>query len=782
MYNVRDQKRLVIVCCLLAAVFCLLFPVSLFAEVSKEEEAFSLAKKTFNEGMYEAGISLFGRFLDNFPSSVSSDEARFYLGQCYFYQKDYLSSSAQFSALLGAKVSLDFREKIYYWIAESYFKQNDFLKACDFYQKLTDEYPHSRYYPRAFYSLGWCLFEQGRFEESKEKFIEFKKAFASDSLSEEADLKIAECLYRLEDYVKLKAHLELIDKSGSASGGRRILKFYLAESCYYAQDYSCAIEKYSEAISLSGEDGLINMIRLGMGWSYLKINDFENSRANFEKILQDNPDEKTTESALLGKALVSQMSARMDEAVEIYNKLISQTKSPNVRFEAYAGKAEALYNLGRCQESVALYDEAGRSLSAEIEKPEMRDRLSYGLGLNYLKMKDFKRALGEFSSLADKTADIKIRTAAFSKMAETYAASGDNENAIGAYKKIIVDYPGCQGCDYAQNNLGVLLLGAGRLKEAIDIFKALIAAYPQSKILDEAVFYLGKAHYMIGDYLSGYLSLRSFKSKFPESRLRTEAAMLEGDCLKSLKRYSEAYDVFSQAAASANDTSVYAALALEAADCLYALGRDDEARERLEGLSSQYPDSDGSRNALWRLASHYFYENKLDLCRHYLLDLLKSHPDASLSDDAHFMTGLCYEKEGRFQEALDSFKKVELNKAGAYPKIAEGYRALANLKEAIFYYRLALDEKKTDSDRLRFGLAECLEESGQAEEAVGIYASIDGDRSLMVKGLLRSAKICENNGKGKEAINFYQKVADLNMEESRFAKERIEAIASSKEQ
>jgi tetratricopeptide (TPR) repeat protein len=756
----------------------LLFASFGYAQALKEEEAFSLAKKTFSEGMYEAAITLFSRFLDNFPSSLSADEARFYLGQCYFYQKDYSSSAVQFNALLNSKSTSEFRGKIYYWIAESYFKQNDFSKAYDFYQKLTAEYPHSNYYLQSFYSLGWCLFEQGKFEEAKERFIEFKKAFTSDALAAEADLKIAQCLYRLQDYVKLKAYLGLLNKSEFGANIQQLLKFYLAESCYYTQDYSCAIEKYSDVLASASEDGIIGLVRLGLGWSYLKSNDYENAKANFDKILQNNPDEEGMENALLGKALVLQMSGKPNETLEIYDMLTSRTKNPAVRFEAYMGKAEALYNLDRCQEAIALYDEAKRSMAAEIEDATATDRLSYGLGLNYLKIKDFKRALDKFSSLADKTADVKIRIAAFSKMAETYAALGDNENAISAYRKILADYPGCESCDYAHNNLGILLSGAGRWDEVIDTFKTLIRAYPQSKVLDEAVFYLGKAYYATGDYLSGYLSLRGFKNKFPDSALKTDAAILEGACLKSLKRYAEAYEVLSQITAPANDISVSTFLTFELADCLYGLGREDEARKHLEALSSQYPDSDGSRNALWRLASHYFYKNRLDLSMQYLLDLLKSNPEASLSDDAYFMVGLCYEKEGRLLEAIDSFKKVEANKAKVYPKIADSYRVLRNFKEAIIYYRLALAEKEIDSPLIRFQLAECLEESGQTEEALELYTQLDDDRSLMVKGLLRGAKICENNGKKKEALSFYQKVVDLNVEESQFAKERMEILIS----
>ena len=62
----------------------------------------------------------------------------------------------------------------------------------------------------AFYSQAWSKFEEGKFEEAKGLFAEFKNKFADPVLSEEADYKIAECLYNLKDYPALKSHLRLL--------------------------------------------------------------------------------------------------------------------------------------------------------------------------------------------------------------------------------------------------------------------------------------------------------------------------------------------------------------------------------------------------------------------------------------------------------------------------------------------------------------------------------------------------------------------------------------------
>lgn len=745
---------------------------------------FVLAKNAFDKELYEAATPLFGRVIDNFPDSARAQEARLYLGQCYFYRKMYdqavkaLMDYSQAAAQSPAKTP----EAWYYWMAEAFFKKNDFSKAYELYQKLLVEYPQSTYAAHAFYSLGWCLFEQGKFKEAEDKFIALKLAFPSSPLAREADSKLAECLYQLKDYTKLKSHLELFFSSVSPGDGddSALLKFYLAESCYYLGDYPSAIENYTQASKQARDNSLIGLIELGLGWCALKTNAYIEAKAHFDRILETQGEGKAAESALLGKALGLQMGLQAEPALESYEKLIAVAKNADTRLDGLLGKAEVLYSLKRYQEAIAVYDEARVSLGAGVDEAQS-SRLSYGAGLVYLKTKDFTNALNEFSSLADKTGDIKIKIASRSKIGEVYLESGDIQKAISAYEGVLRDYPDCQACDYPSWGLAVSLSRLGEYGKAIELFKTIIQKYPQSGLLDEAVFSLGKAYYDSGDYLSSYLSLRNFRDKFPASRLKMEALFLEGLSLQSLKRYQEAYDIFSLGARDSGDAGLSARAELEMGSCLYLLGRIDEALTAFEAIRTRYADSEISRLALFRLASHYLQENKLDLSRRYLLDLIHSRPEAGLLDEAYFALSLCYEREGKYEEALEPLKQVETNKARAYQGMAQAYRAMGKLREAISYYQLSLREKPADASEVQFRLAECLEEAGELKEAMALYSTLQGDDALLVKGLLRCANICENSADLRSALRFYERVAELNVPESKFAIERIETIKGGRE-
>ena len=752
MYKVighRTQVSILLVTCYLLLV------TFGYAELSQEEEALFIAKKALEDGFYEASQTLFSRFLDKFPQSALSAEANFYLGQCYFYQKQYNDAITNFKALLGSKSAGGSRDGVNYWIAEAYFRTNNFTQAYNFYEKLLLEEPESPYSSQALYSSAWCLFEQGKFEPAKERFSEFKNKFPHAALNEEADFKIVECLYNLKDYAKLIAELERIDKkSRDLTGENRekeksaLLKFYFAESCFYLEDYLCAIDNYSKALSLSMDTNLKQLIYLGLGWSYLKSNDYASAKLNFDRALQGGGQEEIRSSG---------------------------QQNPAVVLEAYLGKAGAFYQLKDYPESISAYKEARRYIGNETGEASL-DRLDYGLGLSYLKLGNFDQALGEFASLANRTKDVRVKVSALVKLADTHLESGSLEKALEVYRGILQNYPDCEACDYVQNSYGLGLLNLKRYNQATEVFKTLLALHSHSGVAEEANFYLGRAYYESGDFLNGYLCLRKFLSAYPESALKGEALILEGLSLKSLKRFQEAYDVFKSLLGNQQAARILARAEFEMSDCLYQTGRIDEALEKWELLRSKYPDSEISSLVLWRLAGHYFQENKPDLCRRYLLGLINAKPDAALLSDGYYLLGLCFEKDGFYQEALDAFKKVEGRQAEIYPRIADCLKAAGKFQDAIFYYRICLKEKDGDSPGIRFKLAECLEESGALTEAVEEYCRLSGDEALVVKGLVRCGKLLENQGNWQSAIKVYEKISGLDVQASKFARERLEII------
>ncbi len=729
----------------------------------KEQEELSLAIGVFENGFYDTSLNLLNKFISRFPQSALSPEADLYIGRCYFNQKKYALAVEQFNRLLdgeqsGRSISLKaaaiYKDKIYYWLAESYFRSQDMPSASNFYEKLTLECPDSAYAAQAYYSLGWCLFEQGKFKEAKDKFSAFKDKFPGNILVKEADYKIAECLYNSKNYSQLKSYAEYLEKnyylrpnsakSGnipevlSDASGKRLIKFYLAESGFYLKDYPYAIDNYTQALAQDSDDDFKNSVYLGLGWSYLKLGDYAAALINFDKPLSAQSG-SYFENALLGRALALGMSLKFPEAIENYDKLIGRSKDAAIVLEAHIGKAEALYKQGDYSQSISVYKETEGRVNPE-PGDSFSDRISYGLALSYLKSGDTGQALKELSSLVENSKDDSLKVSALTEIAGLSLESGESKKAIGIYEGILRDYP-------------------------------------DSPAIEAITFYLGTAYYEQGDFLNSYMRLRNLVSRYPQSPYKARTLNLQGLGLKSLGRFQDAYEIFKQAAKlDAQDAKLSARAEFEMADCLYSLGRIEEALSRLEYLRSKYSSSEVSSAVLWRLAEHYFRENKLDLSRRYLLDIIQSAREGSARDDAYYLLGRAFEKDGRYEEALEALKKIERDKQKVYSKIAGIYKSSGNFPDAASYYRKVLQEGGSEGKaEARFNLAECLEEAGQPDEAALEYLAIspEADSEILIKGLLRSAKIYEDKEDTQKAVEIYEKISGFGVEESKFAKERL---------
>jgi TolA-binding protein len=253
------------------------------------------------------------------------------------------------------------------------------------------------------------------------------------------------------------------------------------------------------------------------------------------------------------------------------------------------------------------------------------------------------------------------------------------------------------------------------------------------------------------------------------------------------------------------------------------MGDEKEAMTRLKALRSKYPDSSLTVEVMWWLGEYYYRHSDLNLARRYFSSLIQDFPKSNLLPDAYYFLGLTYEQESKHEEAIDNFKKVtELGKSDLagqaaiaiadiytrlgkfdsalesykdvvrdyanltnliYPKVAELYRKMNDYEQAVDFYRKSLDivPVRQIAD-IQFKIAEVRQIQGKIQDAVEEYLKVtylySENNDLALKSLLRVAAIYEDKEDFKEAVNIYKRITSMNVEEAKYAKERIDWIKS----
>ncbi|MDD4909971.1 MAG: tetratricopeptide repeat protein [Candidatus Omnitrophica bacterium] len=796
---------------------------SIYASDEKEGEMVFIGKKALEDGFYDVALNIFLRFLRTFPESGKVPSVRLHIAQCYFYQGQYIEALSLLEDLLKNSDAEKIRDAVTYWIAEVHFKGADYRQAASNYQAIISRFPRSSYLSDAYYSLGWCLFEEEKFLEARDVFLEMIAKFPEKQLSTDASFKAAQCLYNLRDYQGLKDYLAGHLNSYKDQGIKAAYAhFYLAEAEYYLEDYNAAKERYLDVLKLSNDRYIESVARMGLGWSALKSRDYDSAFRYLSQINMGALSKKEQESAKLLEATLFSELSKHREAIDAYEWLVSNAQSPQLIMEGYFGKADALYNTGDFKAAISVFQDALRRLSDEELEYKSIDRLHYGLAWAYLKDGEFKNAISEFQKVVQGSGDKMVKVAALCQVADTYLDSGRYQKAAESYDKVLEEYAESPYADYAQYQLGVSLLKMLKYGSAETAFLNLIKKFPGSKLVPEAAYSLGLSYFQKGDYTGSVEQFRDFPSRFKDSRLLSQAMYMEATSLYNMGKYEEAIAVFNNIIRQFNsDTGLIQKAEYEIADCLYRMGKEKEAVSKFLVLRSKYPASSLAPEAIWWLGEYYYRRRELELARRYFKTLIDDYPNSPLVADSYYAIACSYEEEGEPGRAIDNFKKVgefdnhEL-KAEASLAIADIYLNTGRIKESLEICGQTLAEhenlaavilpimaqahkKSGDLDKaidlfkqaigkvplnqgagLQFELAGCLEETGDLTGALEEYLKISylysQGEPVVVKAMLRAARIFENKGEYVKARAIYEKVADEDVPEAKFAKEKIEEV------
>ncbi|MFH1577728.1 MAG: tetratricopeptide repeat protein [Candidatus Omnitrophota bacterium] len=784
---------------------------------SQEQEALYVAKKAYEDGFYEVALNLFGRFLKNYPASKKAPEANLYIAQSYFQQEKFILALTGLEKLSSDPAAKDLKDVVLYWIGEVHFRGKDFKKAASFYKKITDGFPQSKFLVHAYYSWGWCLFELGEFLSAIDIFEKIIDDFSRESLVQDAYFKKLECLYSLKDYHELKEDIFVFqEKYPQDETYADRIYFLLAESYFYLDDYKQAIKQYQAAIGNFGDRKITSLSQLGLVWCYLKLENYVDAQNLLTALKPEDLTNQEKEGLLLAKANLFTQTDNFEHALRVWSELQDIANEPPIIMQAYLGKAEALYDLGRYSEAISVYQ--GVQNIARDLPAELLDKLYYGLAWAFLKDGRFREAIIEFQKAASFASDEIIKIAALCQVGDTYQDAGDYQKAVEIYDQILKDYPDNFYVDYVQYKLGFACLRLSRYDQAILAFKTLLLNFSKSKLRAEAVYSLALALFQKQDYKGSFEAIKKYLPELRDNKLEVEALYLLATSLYNLGEFSEAIEAFKDVIQKADDIKIIQKAEYEIADCFYQLGDEKTAMNKFKKLRAKYPDSTlTSEVTLW-LGGYYFRKGDLVLSRRYFSSIATDFPESGLLSDAYYALGLLDSEEGHLDTAIKNFQKVieigsndirtqasiaiadiflkqekfdqaEANYQEAiknspalagliYPKISLIYEKKGDFNQAIKFYHKAMPLISIkEAANLQFKIARTFERSGDYDQAVEEYLKIPylytADPRLVVKAYLNGAQIYENHNDFLKAKDIYLKVAAMDIEEAKYARERL---------
>ncbi|MEI8350011.1 MAG: tetratricopeptide repeat protein [Candidatus Omnitrophota bacterium] len=811
-------RRIVLVVALLFCCGQLCFP----ADKDKEEEKFFISAKAFSDGFYDASLSLFKRFLEEYPQSKNILTAKLYVAKCYYFKEDYTHSLEVLTELEKTTAAEVNTEEVLYWLAEVYFKGKNYANTIRYTTNIIENYPSSKFMWRVYYLKAASLAESGEGLKAQELFEKIVEKCKDKDIAEGAYAQLLSWYFQQKEYVQLislgEKYLKYAPKGPSAAK----VYFYLGESYYARKDMEKSVANYQRALNISIDAHLNDLIRQGLGFAYLAKDDSQQAKRIIDSI-------ESAQLRLFCQGVYYFKLKDYTKALENFDVFLKTFGQSNIVANVYLNKADALYEMGRINDSLYAYQYVLNNFKGSTYS-DIVDKTHYGLAWCFLKQGEFKKAIEEFKNTLKFTNNAIVMVSSQIQIADAYQEAENYNQALDMYNEILNNNPNTIYADYIQFQIGMIFLKTKKLEESLLALKNLQTGFPSSKLIPQAQYYLAVGYFSSEAYQEARSLLEDFFKKFPQSDLMAKAQYLYGKCFFNEKNYEKAADIFRAMIGKYSDKEMEELVYIDLGNCylnlsLYDKAKDvwgqflakfsqssyaacvslylgglyereknyPEAERYYQQVVTQYASSNWAKEAYVSLGHLYWSRGDLDRAETYFKKV--QDKDSPLSSKSKLYLAKIYMQKGAAQDALVLYD--ELISSGAdVSRIAtlEKAYALKDIKEysrAIPLFRQVIDAGM-DSPKIRFSLGTCLEKTNQNKEAIDEYFKaayifskdtpeepVTDSEEYTVKAYFRVAKIYEKENKTAAAIEIYKKIVGSDTEEAKIAKERLEELGKS---
>jgi TolA-binding protein len=560
------------------------------------------------------------------------------------------------------------------------------------------QYPRHAKADSARYRLACALFEM---HESERATSEFKKLSSHRGFEFEAEVafRLGQC------------QLERGDCGAAESAFQRAIdlhKDYLAAPAHWLQGearlrcghYDTAEASYEEVLSIEPEGKYAADATAGLAWCAFKARKFDAAAERARHYLDRYA-----------------RGERKDEIRLLLGEAELELKQPKEALESYRAVGDgpwsdgALRGAGFAYAALGDHERAAQSFaSVAKEMPDSRHAAECALqgGIEWIAAKRYDEAL---SLLRSKVAGESVDVLTWRARAE--AAAGDGKAALKSLDRAIAIAPDDAARARLRSTRADVLAASGRSDEALREYERAGSDY--------ALQAAAVAALQAGKSADAMRSARKLLDQFPESVYRNDAAMVIGEALLATKDFEHAKQAFESASAKETDPAKLTRARSRIAWCEYLGGDKNAASALFAAIAADNPRAPEADEAQFMAARAREASGDGDAAQLYS-DYLARFRKGARRDEAQFRRAQLDRTGVASLEALLRENPRSEYAARARFEIAERCSAAAKYPEAIARYREILDVD-ADSDlapAARYGLAWCLQQSGDSPGAVAI--------------------------------------------------------------
>ncbi|HZK03387.1 MAG TPA: tetratricopeptide repeat protein [Bacteroidaceae bacterium] len=422
---------------------------------------------------FAESVTVFEKFLNEFPASTYTDNVNSYLTDVYMSTNSYeaaLSSIEKIRnpgpSILEAKQQLLYRKGIeqyvggryddvtecmseaidlatynkqtaadsYFWRAETFYREGQYTKAAsDYYQYLTlTDNRGGEYYGLSMYGLGYVAYQQKNYSKALSEWKQFLRLTDTEKVSKGvvADIyaRIGDCYFYDRQYNQA---FDFYSKSVDAnfpSGDYPLFQMGLVNGL--RKNYAGKIDMLNRLTSEYPRSIFVISALYEQGRAYQQLEMSDNAIQTFQRIVDDYPLSDLARKSLAEISLILYQKDQFDEAIKSYKKVIDTYPGSEESRLALSDLRSIYIEIGNVQEFISYTSQIQDAIPLNIDE---KDSLTYAAAEKSFSRGDKNSAKESFSSYIEQFPKGAFNANAKYYLGLLYQEDNDYENALDYY-------------------------------------------------------------------------------------------------------------------------------------------------------------------------------------------------------------------------------------------------------------------------------------------------------------------------------------------------------------
>lgn len=612
--------------------------------------------------LFDSTITLFEKFLAEYPDSQYIDEINARLSDLYISSRDYRSALNFIDRINNpSREILRQRQQILYTLGTETYVNKNYDEASEWFTQaatLGNYSPEHR--TRSFYWLGECCYRKGFHNEALKYYTQFLNADVTieQESRNQAQYDIAYCYFTMQKYDNALTEFDKFVKLEKDNTTLIIDAYNRLGDCYFLKSNFTTAERYYAKAATSKGSGsdyalLQQAITLGATKNYTK------KATLLKELVAQYPQSEYIEEALneLGQTYITMN--RPTEAIDTYRQILQKFPHSTSARKATLQLASLYYNKNDIPNAIIAYQTLITEHPASSEAK--------------MAINDYKSICVEHNRIEELTAFMHkqgINYESYELDSLNYMAAQHkytDTGAIDGLENYLTQFPQGVYIDKAFFYLGNVADAEQNEEKALLCYKSLLDANPDSEFAEDALLRCGDINYNKEQYTEAAQYYDRLETVASSGEIRQLARLSAMRCYNKTNEYNNAIGcadrlltnenlqpelrletIYSRASAhlalgdsatayedfvalSTDTRNIYGAeAAMRVVEYLYHNNRIDEAEEKAFEFIEK-----GSPHAYWvarlfiLIADIYTYREEYDIAIQYLESLKENYPGSN---------------------------------------------------------------------------------------------------------------------------------------------------------